>query len=155
MCTEDLQLLAVVVSSISAIAAATSAYYSAKSSKITLDLYKSERKEKLFDDLDQILEIGIEYPYLESKEFTSKWNNYRGTDDEKYLRYDMYCNRIFNYLSRVYSHFNKDKKKIEEFLEVKSWVRTHKYNWLNPSDENENIDAYDQDFRTFINSYIK
>ena len=155
MCTEDLQLLAVVISAISTIAAATSAFYSAKSSKITLDLYKSERKEKLFDDLDKILGIGIEYPYLESREFTSKWNSYRGTDDEKYLRYDMYCNLIFNYLGRVFIHFEKDKKKIEEFLEVKSWVRTHKYNWQNPTDENENIDAYGEDFRAFINSYLK
>lgn len=155
MCSEDIQLLAVAISAISAISAATSAFYSAKSSKITLDLYKSESKEKLFNDLDKILEIGLEYPYLESKEFTSKWDNYRGTDDERYLRYDMYCNLIFNYLSRVFIHFEKDKKKIEDFLEVKSWIRTHKFNWLNPSDENENIDAYDEEFRSFINSYLK
>jgi predicted component of type VI protein secretion system len=155
MSTEDIQLLAIGISMISAIAAAMSAYYSARISKITLDLYKQERKEKLIDDLNKILEIEVEYPYLASIDFTSEWDSFKGSNDERYLRYDVYCNRIFNYLNRVFYHFNKDKKSIEEFVEVKSWIRTHKYNWLNPTCENENIDSYDEDFRSFLNSYIK
>ncbi len=155
MRTEDIQLIAVGVSAISAISAAVSAFYSARNSKTTLELYKLGRKEKLADDLDKILQIGLEYPYLENQSFTSQWDKFRGTDDERYLRYDMYCNLIFNYLNRAFSHFEKDKTKIESFIDVKSWVRAHKYNWLNPTDENENIDAYDADFRSFINSYIK
>ena len=146
--------IAIIIATISALAAAISAYYSAKSSKITLDLYKKEKEEQLIVELNRILEIGIEYPYLESKEFTSKWNENKNNDKEEYLRYDMYCNLIFNYLHHVFEHFGKNKRMIESFVDIKTWIRLHKQNWLNPIDENENIDGYDNEFRTFINSYL-
>jgi hypothetical protein len=155
------QILLIVVSSVSAlgttiaaISAATSAYYSRKSLETTVKLYDQEQMEKLIQDLNKIIEIGIQYPYLESKPFTSKWVENMNLNDERYLRYDMFCNLIFNYLSHVYNYFGKDKKQIEDFVDIKSWIRLHKYCWQKPVDENENIDAYDDDFRRFINSYI-
>jgi len=155
MSSECIQIGSVIIAAIGSIAAAISAYYSANSSKITLELYKKEKKEKLIDELNKILEIGIQYPYLESKQFTLKWNENRKTNDEKYLRYDMYCNLLFNYLHHVCIHFNYDKDNIETFVDVKTWIRIHKQNWLYPTDENENIDGYSQEFRQFINSYLK
>ena len=154
MDSESVQTIAISISALSALAAAISAFYSAKSSNTTLVLYKKEKKEKLIEELNKILEIGIEYPYLENKAFTSKWIINKDSDDERYLRYDMYCNLLFNYLNHVFTYFESDKVQIEGFVDVKSWVRPHKYNWLNPVDENENIDGYDEKFRTFINSYI-
>lgn len=139
---------------IAAISAAISAYYSKKNIETSLKLYKQEQYEKLVEDLNKIIEIGIQYPYLESRPFTSKWIENMHLNDERYLRYDMFCNLLFNYLARVYTYHNKDKKKIEEFVDIKSWVRLHKYCWQKPIDEDENIDAYDEDFRRFINSYI-
>jgi len=153
MTTEEIQFWGIVISVLSAIAAAVSAVFSAISSNTTLTLYKKEKKEKLIDKLNRILEIGIEYPYLESKDFTSKWDNYKLTGDEKYLRYDMYCNLLYNYLHDVWEYFNHDKKKVEEFVDIKNWIRIHKNNWLNPVDKNENIDGYDDEFRLFINTY--
>ena len=155
MCAENLQTIAIIVAAISASAAAVSAIYSARSSNTTLVLYKKEKREKLIEELNKILEIGIQYPYLESKAFTSNWDNFRLSDDERYLRYDMYCNLLFNYLNHVFTHFEYDKKQVEGFVDIKSCIRIHKYNWLNPVDENENIDGYDEKFKIFINSYIK
>jgi hypothetical protein len=152
---DKLNLGILIFSAISAIAAAVSAYYSSVSSRNTLNLYKKEKKGKLIDKLNRILEIGVEYPYLESKDFTSKWEQYRLSDDERYLRYDMYCNLIYNYIHDVWEYFNQDKVHIESFVDVKSWIRIHKQNWMLPVDENENIDGYDEDFRKFINSYLK
>lgn len=154
MSTEKIQLWGIIISAISAIAAAVSAIYSAKSSNTTLSLYKKEKKEKLNDKLNKILEIGIEYPYFENKNFTSRWTEYRQTDNEQYLRYDMYCNLLFNYLHDVWEYFDHDKDKVEEFVDIKTWIRIHKDNWLYPIDENENIDGYDQKFRLFINNYL-
>lgn len=155
------QILLIVISSVSAlgtaiaaICAAISANYSKKSIETTIKLYKHEQKEKLIQEMNKIIEIGIQYPYLESKPFTSKWIENMNLNDERYLRYDMFCNLIFNYLNHVYNFFGKDKKLIEDFVDIKSWIRLHKYCWQNPIDENENIDAYDEDFRKFINSYI-
>jgi hypothetical protein len=155
MSNENLQILTIGITAISAIAAAISAFFSARSSRITLVLYKREKKEQLISELNHILEIGIEYPYLESKGFTSKWDNLNCLNDEKYLRYDMYCNLVFNYLHHVFIHFENDKKSIENFVDIKTWVRMHKLIWFNPADENENLDGYDEEFRTFINSYLK
>lgn len=140
---------------IAAVYAAISANRSKKSLDTTIILEKQKREEKLKDELNRILEIGIEYPYFESKPFTELWTLNKSSQDEKYLRYDMYCNLIFNYLNHVFEHFDKNKTKVEDFVDIKTWIRLHKYNWENPVDENENIDGYGEDFRKFINSYIK
>ncbi|MDR2652772.1 MAG: hypothetical protein LBC68_10760 [Prevotellaceae bacterium] len=143
-----------IISSVSAIAAAISAFFSYKNSKTTLNLFEKEKYEKLKEELNKIIEISIRYPYVESKNFTSKWLEYKESDDERYLRYDMYCNRFYNHLHNICEHFNYDKQKIEDFVDVKSWIRLHKLNWLNPVDENENIDGYDKQFRDYINLYL-
>jgi hypothetical protein len=139
---------------IAAIFSARSAYLSRKSLETTVKIENQKKEDQFVYDLNRIIQIGIEYPYLENKTFTEKWNEFRHTNDEHYLRYDMYCNLIFNFLAQLYSYYNKDKQKVECFVDVKSWIRLHKYNWKNPVDENENIDGYDEDFRKFINSYI-
>ncbi len=149
-----IQLIGVLIAALGSISAAVSAYFSSKSSKITLQLYQNERKEKLNQELNRIIELGIQYPYVENKTFTSKWNEMKLANDEKYLRYDMYCNLLFNYLHHVFEYYKGDKSKIESYLDVKSWIRFHKENWYNPVDENENIDGYDEEFRKFINSYL-
>jgi hypothetical protein len=117
-------------------------------------LYKKEKRKELTDELNKIIEIAITYPYVESKNFTSKWEINKDSDDEKYLRYDMYCNRLYNHLHNVCEFFKYNKQKIEDFVDIKTWIRIHKQNWLSPVDENENIDGYDKKFRDFINSYL-
>lgn len=144
----------IVIAAIGSVAAAISAFHSARSSKITLDLYRKEKKEKLVDELNNILKIGIEYPYLEVRSFTNNWKDFSNSNDEKYMRYDMYCNLVFNFIHHVCEHFDYNKTQIEGFVDVKTWIRTHKQNWLNPVEENENIDGYDEKFRKLVNSYI-
>ena len=149
-----MEIITIIISSVSAIAAAISAFFSYKTLKAALSLFEKEKYEKLEDELNKIIEISIEYPYIESKTFTSQWMTYKDSEDERYLRYDMFCNRLYNFLHRVCEHFKYDKQLVEDFVDIKSWIRMHKLNWLNPIDENENIDGYDQKFRDFINSYL-
>lgn len=147
-------IISIFLLAISAIAAALSAIFSYRSCKTTLELFKKEKYAQLQDELNKIIEIAIEYPYVESKNFTSHWNEKKDSEDERYLRYDMFCNRLYNHLHNVFVFFEQDKEKIEGFVDIKSWIRLHKQNWQNPTDENENIDGYDKEFRDFINSYI-
>ncbi len=56
----------------------------------------NERKE-LKKQLDEILNIAIEYPYLESESFTQTWLENKDSQKDKYLRYDTYCIRVFNF----------------------------------------------------------
>ena len=139
--------LPIIISGISLIVSISGAWFSLKKDK-------KERYERLNAELNKLIEIAIQYPYVESKRFTSKWGDNKDSDCEQYLRYDMFCNRLYNHLHNVCKHFNYNKRKIEDFVDIKSWIRLHRQNWLNPVDENENIDGYDKKFRDFINSYI-
>ncbi|TWV14435.1 hypothetical protein FQ707_04625 [Bacteroidaceae bacterium HV4-6-C5C] len=139
---------------ISSLAATISAIAATVTTIMTYMLYRKRRQQKLYEKLDRILEIGIQYPYVENSNFISQWLDYRTSQDEKYLRYDMYCNLIFNYLAAVYDHYKGNKKSIEDFVDVKTWIRAHQLNWKNPVEPNENIDGYSNKFRDFINSYI-
>lgn len=141
-------LVSTTASVVCAIIAGISAYFS----------YRFKREDGRADlekELNRILELGVMYPHFEYAPFTKDWVNQRGKDNEKYLRYDIYCNLIFNFLHHVYEYYDGDKEKIEAYVDVKSWIRMHKQNWQHPVDDNENIDGYDKPFRDFINSYIQ
>lgn len=124
------------------------------SALVTILINKSNRKRHIDDQLDAILKIAVQYPYLESKAFTVNWTIKKNSNEEEFLRYDIYCNLLFNYLSRVAKLYNYNKEKIEEYIAIKDWVRLHKDYWSNPQETYENIDSYDTRFIELINSYI-
>ena len=143
-------VITIIISILSSIATAISTFFLIHKHF----LHKKEMRKKLTDEMNKIIEIAITYPYVESKAFTSQWIANKDSDSEFYLRYDMYCNRLYNHLYNVCSFFKYNRQKIEDFVDIKSWIRIHKQNWLYPIDENENIDGYDKQFRDFINSYL-
>lgn len=145
---------ATIISLVSAIASVVCAAIASISAWLSYKFKREEGKAELDKELNRILEISVTYPRFEYAPFTGDWNNKRGKDDEEYLRYDIYCNMIYNFLHHVYDYYGSDKNKIEGYVDVKSWIRLHRQNWLNPVDDNENIDGYDEPFRKFINSYL-
>lgn len=116
---------------------------------------RRDSKKELNNELNSLLDIVIKYPYLEDKAFVNKWDNYKNSSLEPYLRYDAYCTRLFNFLNRVCIHFKYDKRKIENFIAIKDWIRLHKDYWEKPQELFENIDSYDLKFRNMINQYLK
>ncbi len=116
---------------------------------------KQSKKRQLDDQLDSILKIAVQYPYLESTIFTLTWNIKKDSNEEEYLRYDIYCTLLFNYLERLASHYSFNRRKIEDEIAIKDWVRIHKDYWLNPISSYENIDSYDTKFKSLINDYLK
>lgn len=145
--SNTVSIITCIISGIGAFIAGVSAYLSYR-------FNRDNGKAELERELNRILEIGINYPRYEFPPFVNDWPNHRGKDDEEYLRYDIYCNMIFNFLHHVFEYYRGDKEKIEGYVDVKTWIRTHKQNWLQPADDSENIDGYDDGFRRFINSYI-
>lgn len=115
---------------------------------------RANERKNLDRQLDDLLKIALNYPYLESSKFVSCWNDQKDQEDEKFIRYDLYCNLLFNYLARLAEYHKFDKEKIDKHISAKDWVRFHKDNWLNPYDSYENIDSYDKKFRDIINEYI-
>lgn len=121
---------------------------------ISRNANKQSNLKSLNDQLDNILKIAIEYPYLEDKVFRDSWNP-NLVNEERYLRYDLYCNLVFNYLERISKFYNYNSKRIEKYLAMKEWIRDHSKCWLNPSKEYENVECYEKEFRELINQYLK
>ncbi len=122
---------------------------------VTLLINKKNEVKNLNDQLDDIIKIAIQYPYLESPSFTQTWNANKENDEEKYLRYENYCTLLFNYLERLCKFYKFDKLKIEKFMNIKDWVRIHKDCWQNPSIPFENNDGYCESFKKLVESYLK
>lgn len=106
------------------------------------------------DQLDNIIKIAVQYPYLESPTFAATWTANKDSEDEKYLRYENYCTLIFNHLERLCKYYNYDSEKIGKHLNVKGWIRIHKECWTNPSTPFENADGYNAKFKKLIETYL-
>jgi hypothetical protein len=122
---------------------------------VALSINKHNSLKSLNDQLDNILKIAIQYPYLESSAFTSTWKANKDSEDEKYLRYESYCTLVFNYMERLCLFYKCNPQKIETHLNIKDWIRTHKDCWLYPSMPFENTDGYSDNFKKLIESYLK
>lgn len=122
---------------------------------VTFLLAKFNSKKSLDDQLDGILKIAIQYPYLESKDFTNAWTSSYDGNDEKALRYEVYCTLVFNYMSRLAKYYKYNEKKIEEHVALKLWARIHAKYWRDPTEAYENVDTYDRPFVELIEGYLK
>jgi hypothetical protein len=121
---------------------------------VSVLLNRRSEKTSLDSQLDDILDIAIQYPYLESKVFTENWTSKYDASDEKALRYEVYATRVFNYLSLLAKFHHYNLGKIEQELAVRAWVRLHKKYWYDPTVPNENIDTYDKPFVDLVNNYL-
>jgi hypothetical protein len=122
---------------------------------VTLVIARLNARKTLDDQLDGILKIAIQYPYLESKSFTNSWTSNYDRGDEKALRYEVYCTLVFNYMSRLAEYYRYDERKIESHVALKSWSRIHKNYWKDPTEAYENVDTYDRQFVQLIESYLQ
>lgn len=122
---------------------------------ITLWILSWNKQKNLDDQLDGLLKIAIQHPYLENKKFADSWQPEFDESDEKMLRYEVYCNLLFNYLARLSEHYKFKSDKIEKHLAIKDWVRLHGKYWQEPATMYENVDSYDKKFVELINSYLK
>lgn len=125
------------------------------STAISLLIVKNNTIRHLDDQLDSLLKIAIQFPYLENSTFTESWEGKYDNNDEKMLRYEVYCTMVFNYLSRVCEHFKYNDEKVGKYIGMKDWVRLHRKYWIDPPDTYENIDTYDKQFVAMVSNYIK
>lgn len=125
------------------------------SAGVTLLLARTNAKKSLDDQLDSILKIAVQYPYLESKDFTDAWKSTYDRNDERALRYEVYSTMVFNFMSRLAEHYKYDDKKIHEHVALKPWARIHAKYWRDPTEAYDNVDSYDQCFVALIEGYLK
>lgn len=121
---------------------------------VTLRINKSNKKKVLEDQLDSILKIAIQHPYLESTLFTETWTVNKNSTAKKYLRYEIYCNLVFNYMERLCDYYNYNERKISKHINLKDWIRVHKQCWENPSAPFENADGYPEKLKALLTKYL-
>jgi hypothetical protein len=122
---------------------------------VTLLINRGNSLKNLNDQLDNILKISIQYPYLENPGFTATWNDNKNSTDEKYLRYDNYCNLVFNYMERLCKYYNYNERKIQNHINIKDWIRVHKQCWTNPLTPYENADGYTKELKKLFTHYLQ
>ena len=49
----------------------------------------------------------------------------------RYYQYKIYCEMIFNYINKICDSYKFNKKKINKFLDVYEWIKTHSQYWHN------------------------
>lgn len=125
------------------------------SAVVALFIASRNSKKAIDDQLDGILKIAIQYPYLECKDFTNTWSSKYDRSDEKALRYEVYCTLVFNFMTRICDYYKYDKNKIEQHLAIKQWARIHCKYWYDPTEAYENVDTYDKQFVDLIEGYLK
>lgn len=120
---------------------------------------KKSEKKALDDQLDSLLKIAVQYPYLEMSTFTEAWkpekiSSVDKDEAEQYQRYDIYTTMLFNYLQR-YCEFHEYTPNKLKIVDIQSWIKSHQQIWNNPTHHMENVNAYPEKFRCLLDNYIK
>lgn len=122
---------------------------------IMIKTSRDNQKTSLDNQLNEIINISIQYPYLDSRNFANNWVYDESQTDETLLRYESYCVLVFNYMSKVADFYCYKIEKIEKFVAFTDWARMHSKYWNDPKLRYENIDSYDSKFVELINGLIK
>jgi hypothetical protein len=93
-------------------------------------------------NVNQMLLVGIQFPYLEMRKFTDKWKKCDGEKSEKGKRYDLYARYAFNCLAGVVDESwdaikrmkGKNKPSVSELvgsrIDYPGILDTHRAWWL-------------------------
>jgi hypothetical protein len=117
--------------------------------KIAQENARAQQRAFIDSLVIKMIEISMEYPYLEREEFCNTYPNCSGHPHSK-ERYENFCIFVFNLLMMIYRHFEGDRKRIGEYIHVEELVRLHCTWWLA---DRENLE-YDEPFRQYIHAVV-
>jgi hypothetical protein len=115
--------------------------------------FDANEKGRLNDNLNKILDMDMQYPYVEDSTYINWWDNHKESNNDSSLRYQTYCEFVFNFLQNTCEYFGYDKKKITEFVDMDDLVKQHQDWWNMPEQQDE--DSYPKKFREFIQRNFK
>jgi hypothetical protein len=115
--------------------------------------YNSDEKFRLNQNLNKLLDINLQYPFLEDSTFIAWWNKHNGSNKDSALRYQTYCEYVFNFVQDVCEYYDYDKEKIGRFIDVSDLIALHRVWWKLP--DIQNYQDYDPRFKKFIDGFYK
>lgn len=133
------------------------------SNYMIIKVNKRTTRRELDNMLFNLQKISFENPYLEDEYFISGWDKFKDSykskqiqnenEYEKYLRYEIYCEMLFNFLEESYNFFENEEKMLN-YVAFDYWVRTHKIWWKNPLEDNSNENIYNNKVQKLIKKWI-
>lgn len=130
---------------------------------IQIRMNQNNQKEFLDNQLIELQRISFYNPFLEDEDFTNQWNQMKekyksGELDkesrEKILKYDVYTEMIFNFIEMSFKVY-KNERDLLNYVDLKSWIRTHQQCWQNPLKSHSNRDVYGKEISDMVDNWIK
>lgn len=110
--------------------------------------------DRLNDKSDKIIDIEMQYPYVIDSIYIKSWSKHQNAVDDSSMRYTSYCEYLFGYIENVMEYNNLDKKKVDDYMDVKWAIGLHKAYWNMPYQQDPNNYPSKGEF-DLINSYMK
>jgi hypothetical protein len=104
---------------------------------------------KLNDELTNLINLLMQYPFLEDPFFIKEYNDGNHRDDEKGMRYSAYCMLYVNYLGKVFDFCKGSKKKMLKVVNFRDWIYIHRQWWNNA--QFASPETFDVKFRKILN----
>lgn len=111
---------------------------------------RSGARQSLTEEITKIIDIGMEYPFVEDDEICDKWPEWKRSADDR-MRYENFCCYIFNVMEHVWEYCDGAELKIRMILHVEELIWRHRCWWQN---EPENKKAYRLGFQKFVERVI-
>jgi len=115
--------------------------------------YDANEKGKLNDNLNKLLDVNLQYPFVEDSSFIAWWDKHKNSNSDSSLRYQSYCEYVFNFLQSTSEYFNYNKNKIADFVDAEDLITQHKGWWMMP--EQINSRSYPDKFKEFVKQYLR
>lgn len=124
---------------------------------------KNSQKEFLDKQLIELQRMSFYDPFVEDRDFTKNWlelkTKYENkticeTEKNQFLKYDVYTEMLFNFLEMSCKVYKKEKDLLN-YVDFKSWIRTHAACWKNPLDAHSNREVYGKEIYNMVDDWLK
>lgn len=109
--------------------------------------FNAEQIGRLDDNLNKILDVSLQYPYVNDSVFISRWNLNKDSNSDSALRYNSYCEYTFDCLDNVADYFDYNLTKVNNYVDANDLIIQQKGWW----DEKENQRSYSPEFVAMVN----
>lgn len=109
------------------------------------------RRQQLEASIAKLIDIAIQYPYLEDDTFAASWDTADKTREDV-QRYDNYCCYVFNLLETIWRYHHANTKRINAWFYAQELAVRHRSWWRS---EIQNRPGYElHKFHRYIDSMI-
>ena len=115
--------------------------------------YNTDEKFRLNQNINKLLDIELQYPFLEDSAFRIWWSKNQDSNSDSAQRYKTYCIYLLNFVQDVCDYYNYNAKDINDYIDLPDLVEPAKEFWR--SHDPENTNSYSKKFKDLIDKSLK